>query len=295
MSRARLKVWLQASRPKTLTAGISPVLVAIGLAVYKGVFAPIPATMCLLIALIFQISSNFINDYLDFRKGADTPDRIGPKRSVAEGLISPRAMIVASAVAIGVACMLGLYLAFTVNLWLIAVGALIAMFAYAYSGGPYPMSYHGLGDVCVVVFYGIIPVVFTYYVQSLEFTLDALILGLAVGFVSTNILVSNNYRDYDEDRKNGKNTTIVLFGKRFGERFYLINGVLGSLLTLYFVITEPQTVAILPVLVWLPLLHIRAWLKMKQAQTPDQHIALLGNTALNLLIFSLMILIGFII
>ena len=177
----RLKIWILAARPKTLAAGVSPVLVASGLAIRDGVFRWQYAAVCLLIAVLFQVASNFANDYFDYKKGIDTPDRIGPKRAVAEGWVLPRQMLVALYIVLAVAFVLGLTLMLVVDWRLLFVGVVVVVFALAYSGGKYPLAYNGLGDVCVLVFYGIVPVVFTYYIQAMAFTVDAFVCGAAVG------------------------------------------------------------------------------------------------------------------
>ena len=223
-----------AARPKTLAAGVSPVLVASGLAIRDGVFRWQYAAVCLSIAVLFQVASNFANDYFDYKKGIDTPDRVGPKRAVAEGWVSPRQMLVAMYVVLAAAFVLGLTLMLVVDWRLLFVGVVVVVFALAYSGGKYPLAYNGLGDVCVLVFYGIVPVVFTYYIQAMAFTVDAFVCGAAVGFASINILVANNYRDYSSDKQANKRTTIVIFGKKFGEYFFLVNGFLAVAMCQYF-------------------------------------------------------------
>ncbi|MEG1574937.1 MAG: 1,4-dihydroxy-2-naphthoate octaprenyltransferase, partial [Bacteroidales bacterium] len=161
-----IKDWFLAARPKTLLVGVAPVLTGSALAYSFGRFNWIPAMICLVFALLAQISSNFINDYYDFKKGTDREDRVGPERAVAAGKITPRAMLRATVITILLALLIGSSLICYGGWWLIPVGALVAIFAFAYSGGPYPLSYHGLGDVAVLIFYGVVPVTFTYYVQG---------------------------------------------------------------------------------------------------------------------------------
>lgn len=227
-----LRAWTEAARPKTLPASISPVLIGSALAYYEGMFDLLPAMLCLLVALFAQIASNFANDYFDFKKGADREDRLGPKRSVAQGWITPRAMLAATFITLGLACLSGLLLLPFADWRLLFVGIAIALCVLVYSAGPFPLAYHGLGDVCVLLFYGIIPVCFTYYIQTLHFSLLAFLLSVAVGLLSVNILVVNNYRDYEQDKAAGKRTTIVLFGLRFGRFFYILNECIALLLTL---------------------------------------------------------------
>jgi 1,4-dihydroxy-2-naphthoate octaprenyltransferase len=224
------KAWVAAARPKTLTASISPVLVACGLTHRMGAFKLIPAILCLLVALFAQIASNFANDYFDFKKGADTSERLGQPRAVASGWITPRSMLVATLITLALACLCGCGLLFYSDWRLIFVGITVAIGVLAYSAGPYPLAYNGLGDVCVLLFYGIIPLCFTYYVQVGTFSLTAFLLSLATGFLSINILLVNNYRDYEQDKTAGKRTSIVIFGLKFGKIFYLVNAILAVIL-----------------------------------------------------------------
>jgi 1,4-dihydroxy-2-naphthoate octaprenyltransferase len=230
--KSPVRSWLEAARPRTLTASVSPVFTGCALAYRDGVFKATPAVLCLLVALLAQIASNFANDYFDFKKGADNEERLGPERAVASGWIAPRSMLGGTFVALGLACLCGLGLLYYGGWHLLIVGAGIAVCVLAYSAGPYPLAYNGWGDVCVLLFYGVIPVCFTYYVQALSFSLLSFLLSFAVGFLSINILVVNNYRDYEQDKKAGKRTTIVLFGRTFGKVFYLLNGLIALLITL---------------------------------------------------------------
>ena len=161
-NKSRIHAWLEAARPKTLPASFSPVLVGCALAYRDGVFKLAPTILCVLVALLAQIASNFANDYFDYKKGADKEDRLGPERAVASGWITPKAMLWGTFITLGLSCLCGCFLLFFAGWELIAVGVAIAICVLAYSAGPYPLAYNGLGDVCVVLFYGIIPVCFTY-------------------------------------------------------------------------------------------------------------------------------------
>ena len=224
--------WLEAARPRTLPASISPVLLGCALAYYEGIFDIRPAILCFLVALFAQIASNFANDYFDFKKGADGENRLGPERAVAQGWITPRAMLIGTFITLGLACLSGLLLLPFADWRLLFVGMAIAIGVMAYSAGPFPLAYNGLGDVCVLLFYGIVPLCFTYYIQTLHFSLLSFLLSVAIGLLSVNILVVNNYRDYEQDKAVGKRTTIVLFGRRFGRIFYIANECIALLLTL---------------------------------------------------------------
>jgi 1,4-dihydroxy-2-naphthoate octaprenyltransferase len=226
----RYKAWIAAARPHTLAASISPVIAACALAYRVGAFQWIPALLCLLIALSAQIASNFANDYFDFKKGADTPERLGQPRAVASGWITPRAMLAGTLITLAFTCLCGCGLLFFGPWQLIFVGISIVLCVLAYSAGPYPLAYNGLGDICVLLYYGFFPLCFTYYVQTGEFTLTALLLSLSMGLLSVNILAVNNYRDYEQDKAAGKRTSIVIFGKKFGRILYLVNAVLAVIL-----------------------------------------------------------------
>lgn len=238
-NKSLINAWLEAARPKTLPASLSPVLLACVLAWRDGVFQLAPALLCLGVALLAQIASNFANDYFDFKKGADTEERLGPERAVAQGWIAPKAMLRATFLTLGLSCLCGCMLLLFAGWELIPVGVAIALCVLAYSAGPFPLAYNGLGDVCVVLFYGIIPVCFTYYVQALSFSLLAFLLSLSVGLLSTNILIVNNYRDYVQDKAARKRTTIVLFGRGFGKVVYLLNGLVAVLLAIPLLFSAP--------------------------------------------------------
>lgn len=238
-NRSRIQAWLEAARPKTLPASFSPVLVGCALAYRDGVFKLAPAILCVLVALLAQIASNFANDYFDFKKGADKEDRLGPERAVASGWITPKAMLWGTFITLGLSCLCGCFLLFFAGWELIGVGIAIAICVLAYSAGPFPLAYNGLGDVCVLLFYGVIPVCFTYYIQTLSFSLLSFLLSVALGLLSVNILVVNNYRDYLQDKAARKRTTIVLFGRRFGRVFYILNECVAFLLVLPLVLDAP--------------------------------------------------------
>lgn len=238
-NRSRIQAWLEAARPKTLPASFSPVLVGCALAYRDGVFKLAPAILCVLVALLAQIASNFANDYFDFKKGADKEDRLGPERAVASGWITPKAMLWGTFITLGLSCLCGCFLFFFARWELIGVGIAIAICVLAYSAGPFPLAYNGLGDVCVLLFYGVIPVCFTYYIQTLSFSLLSFLLSVALGLLSVNILVVNNYRDYVQDKAARKRTTIVLFGRRFGRVFYILNECVAFLLVLPLVLDAP--------------------------------------------------------
>ena len=287
------QAWFLAMRPKTLSAAATPVIVACALAYHDKSFHRTPALICFLFAITAQIISNFANDYFDHKKGIDNEERLGPKRAVAEGWIDPKVMLSVTLTLLVLDMALGLALLYYGGWKLIFVGLLVAVFAFAYSGGPYPLAYHGLGDVCVFFFFGIIPVGFTYYVQALHRSLPAVICGISVGLVIINILVANNYRDRDSDAKSGKKTSIVLFGEKFGRRFYLWNGVIAVAVCQYFWLEKTVWASLLPI-VYL-IFHVWTWKEMVSINQGRALIGTLEKTARNALIFGGTLSIGLIV
>jgi 1,4-dihydroxy-2-naphthoate octaprenyltransferase len=287
------KAWLLATRPRTLTASITPVVVGSSLAYNYGYFKIIPSLICLVFAIISQIISNFANDYYDYKKGTDDEARIGPKRAVSAGWIAPRKMLFVTLALLGLDMLLGISLIYYGGWWLIAIGAFIGIFALAYSGGPYPLAYYGFGDICVLFFFGIIPVGFTYFVQANNWTLDVTISGISTGLVVINILVANNFRDRNTDALSNKRTSIVIFGEKFGIYFYLLNGVIaviGSFIVAF------NTAKFLPIMMVIFLaLHLQTWGIMKKIGSGSGLIKVLGMSARNAIIFGLIFALGMII
>lgn len=283
---SKLRAWLLAARPQTLPASLSPVLVGCALAWHDGFFQWVPSVLCVMVALLAQIASNFANDYFDFKNGADGSGRLGPARAVAQGWIEPAQMLRATIATLSLACLCGCGLLFFGGVELVFVGIAIAVCVIAYSAGPYPLAYHGLGDVCVLVFYGIIPVCFTYYVQADAFSLLAFLLSVAVGALSVNILVVNNYRDYRQDRDAGKRTTIVIFGRRFGRIIYLFNGILAMFLVIPLMFSASFLFHVLFALFFV--IFMKTWLDVVLLSGRALN-KVLGATALNVLLFSVLL------
>ena len=279
--------WLQSMRPHTLTAGLSPVMVGSALAYHDGAFQWIPALLCVGVAVLAQISSNFANDYYDYVKGADGDKRLGHSRAVLRGVISPKAMLCAALLMLVLACSCGLGLLLYGEWWLLLVGIAVALAVFAYSAGPFPLSYKGLGDVSVLVFYGIIPVCFTSYVQVGSFSLLAFECSIALGLLAVNILLVNNYRDYAEDKVSGKRTTIVRFGRSVALWAYLFDGVAA------FVLTVLSFGAMgLPMIAWalyglMAVLFVFLWRKMLVTDGAALN-KVLGQTALFVFFFALL-------
>lgn len=295
-----LGAWFLAARPKTLPAAATPVVVALAAAWADlrfddpasdpRVFQWIPAICCLCFALLAQVAANFVNDYADFRRGADGKDRKGPARAVASGWIKPRAMLVATLIALGAACCFGLATLPYGGWSLIVVGVLSCIFCLLYSAGPLPLAYIGLGDVLVVSFFGFVAVGFTYFLQVGRITFDAALLGIAIGFAVDNILVANNYRDRDEDRANRKFTLIAIFGERFGRYFYLANGlIVAGLLAFFFYRRGMYSTTPLATLVVYLAFHIQAWRELVRIRSGVGLIKLLALSSRNLTILGVLL------
>lgn len=217
-------------RLRTLPVSIAGVIMACGLALASGCFRALPAALCLVFAILAQIASNFANEYYDFKGGLDRKGREGPRRGVTEGDITPRAMLAATYLTLALACCVGLSLLFFGPWWLIPVGIAVALGVVAYSAGPYPLSHHGLGEVAVIVFFGIVPVCCTYMLQGGHVDLNVVMASVAIGLMGANVLIVNNYRDCDDDRAVGKHTLAVIFGRRAVRILYLVNASGAALL-----------------------------------------------------------------
>jgi 1,4-dihydroxy-2-naphthoate octaprenyltransferase len=217
-----IQTWWLAIRPRTLPAAASGVAMGCALAWYDGSFQLLPALACLLIALLLQIGSNVANDVFDFERGADTAERLGPVRVTQAGFLTPTQVKRGMVVIFGLAAMLGLYLAALRGWTVIWLGAAAILSAVAYTGGPYPLGYHGLGDVFVFLFFGLAAVAGTYFVQVGSVSVIAWWMSVPIGLIVTAILVVNNLRDIDSDRKAGKHTLAVRLGERGAKIEYVL-------------------------------------------------------------------------
>lgn len=224
--------WIEAMRLRTLPASCSGVLAGTAVAILSSGFRPLPALLCLLFALLAQIASNFANEYFDYKNGFDKKGRDGFRRGVTEGDISPKAMLRATIITLALACLTGLALIPFGGWWLIIIGLTVALSALAYSAGPYPLSHHGLGDIAVVIFFGIVPVCLTAWLQKPGLATVALAspISIGIGLLAANILIVNNYRDMDDDLTVGKRTTVVIFGKKKMLTVYRLDYLIGTIL-----------------------------------------------------------------
>lgn len=228
----RLAAWKMAVRLPTLTAAVAPVAVGTGLALGDNEFAWLPALAALFGAICLQAGANFANDVFDFQRGADTGERLGPPRATQMGLLSPREMLAGMWLAFALAFAAGLYLVYAGGWPIVAVGLASILAAIIYTGGPWPIGYHALGDVFTFVFFGVVAVVGTYYVQAGAVSGLAWLVSLPMGCTVTLILVVNNLRDLDTDRATGKRTLAVVLGRRATRCWFLVLLVLAFALAL---------------------------------------------------------------
>ena len=281
-----IKIWIECARLRTLPVSVAGVIMASGIAVLYHRFEWLPALLCFAFAVLAQVVSNFANEYYDFRRGTDKKGRVGPRRGVTEGDITPGLLLRVTIGTLAVACAVGCGLIPLGGWWLIPVGILIAVFAFAYSAGPYPLSYHGLGDVAVLVFFGLVPVNLTFYLQAGYFAPLAILASVTIGLMGVNVLLVNNYRDVDDDREAHKRTTVVIFGRKVASAAYLINGYVGISLLAPLWFAAPLWVLAVPALYLV--LHTVAWNRLTHSDGAALN-PLLGATARNMLIFAVLL------
>lgn len=297
------RAWLLAARPKTLAAAVAPVAIATALACADDHAQWGTAALCALFALLMQVAANFINDLFDFLKGTDGAERLGPERACAQGWITKTAMRRGIFSVLFLASLVGLAIVWCSSKWfyvnasgmqvilwprvwaLLALGAACLLFAFLYTT---LLSYCGLGDLLVYLFFGFVPVVGTYFVQAGTLPADAWWLGAAQGLATDTLLVLNNFRDRATDRATGKRTLIAVLGARFGSLFYLLQGLLaiGCALCLL-----PRSAAMLITLLYVPA-HLATWRTMVRIGSGRALNSVLGMTARNILLFAVLCVVG---
>ena len=289
-----LKAWLLAARPKTLSGAAVPVMIGVALAFVDAqeygddVFSWIAAALCLLFAFIMQIDANFVNDFFDYAKGNDdSASRLGPLRACTQGWVKIDSMKQAIASTTVLACLVGLPLVYYGGLEMILVGLLCVVFCFLYTTH---LSYIGLGDVLVLVFFGIVPVCCTYYVQLHTLTWQVFIASVACGLVIDGLLIVNNYRDRYNDERDGKMTLVVRIGSVATEWLYLILGIVACLLGVVFWLNGHVLAFVLPIIYLL--MHVYTWLKLRRINFGRQLNECLGETACNMFVYGLMVALG---
>ncbi|WP_404423262.1 1,4-dihydroxy-2-naphthoate polyprenyltransferase [Nibricoccus sp. IMCC34717] len=280
-------IWIQAARPRTLPAAVAPVVVGAALAAREEAFYPVATGLCLGFALLVQIGTNFANDYFDFRKGADTAERVGPKRAVASGWVSPETMRWAMALTFLAAFAVGLNLLQYGGWPLLVIGVASIVAGVAYTGGPYPLGYNGWGDAFVFLFFGLVAVGTTFYVQAGRVSAEALLCGTAVGALAANILVVNNYRDVETDAKAGKRTLVVRLGRGFARGQFLASLAVAFAAPVALVLRglSPWVLLTWLVLPW-AISQVRA---LGRAEGARELIQLLGETGQLLAVYALLL------
>ena len=284
------KAWVMATRPKTLAAAFVPVAVGTAVAWADGKFAFLAALAALVGAMLIQIGTNLANDYFDFRKGADTEERLGPTRVVQAGLLSESAVRNAMILTFALSAVVGGYLVFVGGWPILVIGILSIMSGVAYTGGPYPLGYNGLGDVFVFIFFGLIAVTGTYYVQALEWSMASLIASVPVGLLSVAILIVNNYRDIDTDVKAGKRTLAVRMGRKGTQIQYILALLLAYVVpVIQFAVNTANPWVLLPVISGPLAVKLVSELLTKQGSELN---SVLEKTAKLLVVFGLLYAIG---
>ena len=293
MNSLIIKNWLLAARPKTLWAAVAPVLIGTAMAYGDGLAHWLSAAVALLLSLFIQIGTNFANDYFDFMHGADTSERQGPMRLTQAGLILPQQMKKAFILIFMFTFIGGMYLVWRGGWPILLVGLLSILFGILYTGGPFPLGYKGMGDVLVLIFFGPVAVGGTYYVQALQINGIVLLAGLSPGMIATSILVANNLRDIATDRKAGKRTLAVRFGKTFSRLEYLFMLVSAALIpVMLYVYTREHPyamAAVLTILFSLP--TVAVVFRESDGMTLNQ---VLADTGKILLLYSVLFSLGWI-
>lgn len=289
-----VQAWLLAARPKTLSGAAVPVMIGVALAwvdafqYEEGVFSWTAALLCLLFSFAMQIDANFINDFFDFANGTDDVEtRLGPRRACAQGWVKLDSMKKAIALTTCMACVIGLPLAYYGGLEMILVGVVCVIFAFLYTTF---FSYQGLGDILVLVFFGIVPVCCSYYVQLHVVTAEVFLASIACGLVIDALLIVNNFRDRDNDRLAGKNTIIVRLGPKAGLQLYVGVGVAAIILGGTFWMNGHILASLLPLLYLV--LHLFTYLKMKRIYQGKALNLILGETARNIFIYGVLVSVG---
>lgn len=277
--------WFYAIRPKTLLVSMASVVMAVSLSFQASECEWLPALLCLLFAMTAQATSNLVNDFADFKSGSDNVNSLGPDRKLVSGEITPKAMLKAIKIAATCCLFIGLPLIYWGGWVLLPIGLVIIAVAFMYSTGPFPLSYHALGDVAVVLFYGIIPVSFTYYILTASIDMKMIVAGLAMGLVVDELLIVNNYRDAEDDAQHNKITTVGLFGKEVMRIVFLFNPLIACALGYYFMqdICSPLvwTIAIIPIIIY----SITLFFKLGKYKGKEIN-ALLGMASLEAILFA---------
>lgn len=289
---SKTRALILTARPKTLSAAVVPVLVATALVASEGHEVTWWISLCALFSAIFiQIGTNFVNDALDFMKGADKETRLGDARAAQSGWFTPRAVLVMAGVFFGVALLLGIPLVVKGGTPILVIGLVSLVMGYAYTGGPFPLAYVGLGDLFVILFFGVIAIGGVYYLQTGDYSASALVAGLQVGHLATVLIAINNLRDLDQDALIGKKTFAVRLGPNLGRFEVLALVLIAFSLNLYWLNKGWILAFLLPMLV-LPL-AVHIVLRLLNSQASRAYNSLLARAALVHMLFGVLLSVGF--
>lgn len=295
ITRNSLKAWILAARPKTLVGAGVPVMIGIALSIKDTKACEhiliIPTLLCFLFAFIMQIDANFVNDYFDNIHGNDDCTRLGPLRACSQGWISMRAMKIGIIVTTLLACIVGLPLIYFGSWSMIIVGMMCVLFCFLYTT---KLSYLGYGDILVLIFFGVIPVTFTYFLtlpfDSKNISLEVIVAGIACGFVIDTLLVVNNYRDIDNDKKVGKRTLVVKIGQKSSLIFYLSLGILACFFGIIHLLYNRPFAFLFPFLYLI--MHIFTYKKMIKINKGKELNVILANTSRNIFVYGVLTMAG---
>lgn len=282
-----IKILVLTARPKTLGASIAPVIMGTALAIRDGTFHPLSALCALLGGVLLQILANYANDYFDFVKGADRENRLGPTRATSAGWLTINQMRLALLVLVLLSLIPGGYLVYRGGIPILLIGVFSIIFAFAYTVGPLPLAYLGLGDIFVLVFFGFVAVIGTHYAQSLQFSVLDLVAGLGAGCLAVAILTVNNYRDIESDKAAGKKTIAVRFGGKFAQIEYvcmlLVSIIIVPILSAFLV--EGQRKILIVTILIIPAFRLISTIFKQKGDALN---LLLARTSMLLLIYSLL-------
>lgn len=285
---ASIKKWFYAIRPYSFFVSMATVVLSAAIAFNEGYIQWLPAILCLIFAVMAQITSNLVNDYADFKTGSDNENSMGKDRKLVTGEITPKQMLIAITISAILCLLVGLPLIFWGGWILLPFGLLIIAAAFCYSLGPLPLSYKALGDVAVILFFGIIPVTFTYFILTKKITPEIVSAGLAMGLVVDELLIVNNVRDVEEDKLHNKITTAVLFGKEFMMKVFLFNPLIACALGFYFLRDvcdyKVWAIAIIPMIIY----SINLYKKLRKFEGKQLN-ALLGKASFEAILFAVMV------
>lgn len=283
-----IKDWFQAIRPKTLLVSMATVVMPTAMAFCKNDIQWLPAILCLMFAILAQTTSNLVNDYADFKSGSDNKNSLGPDRKLVSGELSLKSMLTVIRIFVTICFLVGLCLIYWGGWILLPFGLLIIAAAFCYSTGPLPLSYNALGDVAVILFFGIVPVTFTYFILTNEVSWEIVAAGFAMGLVVDELLIVNNIRDAEDDKLHNKKTTVGLFGTRFMKIVFLFNPIIACALGFFFLKDfcsyTTWIIAIIPFLSY----SISVFLKLKKYEGRQLN-KLLGKASFEALLFAMTI------